>query len=215
MSEHAPTDLADHLAAEYSDPPPIGDPDREAWRIDSDGEASWALRKLATYQAELARLVEQAEGEQARIDDWLADSTSGLHSQIEFFTDHLNDWHHRLVDERGADDMPQTYRLVNGSLVRRKAPDGVNITDADAFVAWALAEGRIDLLNIKPAAQPMRSEVGLGWQVPAMVVDGKGKPVRAEYGNLHPVVTAGGEVVPGVEYRVGAEGYNVKGASRD
>jgi len=202
-------ELAEHLASDYPDPPPIDTPERDSWQIDGDRQATWALRKLGGYVAEQARLQALADEERQRVEDWLADSTSGLRSQVQFFQDHLVGYLHRLLDENP--ELPKTYKLPTGKLSRRKGADRIVVDEQepDRFVEWALANDRRDLLTIRPSASAMKAEIG-DWQIPSVELDAKGGTLPSQYGSTHPIVTAEGEIVPGISYEVGSESMSAK-----
>ena len=119
-------DLADALAETHTYPTPE-DPERERWQITNDGQAAWALRKLARFEAELARLKDQADDEVDRIKTWLADATAGAAREAEFFRGHLT----RYYESIDPETRPRTYRLPTGKIAARKRPDGIDGTDED------------------------------------------------------------------------------------
>lgn len=133
--------LAEHLEA--AEQLPV---DREAWRIEGDRTATWVLRKLKAARAELERIDAEADEEEARIEEWRAMSKSPIEADARFFEDSLVDYYRRLEAER---EMPKTYKLPAGSITKRKAPDRIEVDDAEAFKDWAEASGRLDLLRIK------------------------------------------------------------------
>lgn len=180
------------------DPPPGGAPDPEVvdagvdppWEISSDGEASWALRKIAEASVDLERLQGAAEFEIARYQRWLAEASEPLTRRTSFFTSKLIEYRRRLEDENP--DLALTYKLPDGALVRRAGRAKTTVTDEDAFCAWAI-ECAPDALALRPLTSSLtrsdRFEV-------------------SESGALVEVST--GEVVPGVQVSVGSPSYGVK-----
>lgn len=183
-------ELQDALAETY-EAPPVGSEEAEQWRITSDGMASWAARKVRQARAEIDRLTAQADEERARIEDWLNDRTYGLRRQVEFFTEHLSGYYSQLHADNP--DLPKTYPVLGAKLGRRKNPDRVEVTDEEAFISWAMANGRRDLLNVSPAKKALRS---LDW-----LITEEGREFA---------VTEEGEKVPGVVWVVGEERYTVE-----
>jgi len=205
-------ELAEHMEATYPDPPPPESEERERWCIEGDRQAAWALRKLGRYLAEQKRLKDSAEEEAERIAAWLRDATHGLDGQVAFFQHHLEQYLLGLLDE--DPQLPKTYKLPTGSIARRKGPDTVQAQGDfgdELFVAWALANDRLDLLRVAPDRAAIKTELANGgWSTPSLEVDAKGAAVPGEYGSTHAVVTGDGEVVPGIEYHVGVEKITAK-----
>lgn len=168
----------------------------EAFAITDDSAATWALRKVARAEAEVARVLAVANGEIARINQWKADACRGPVDDIGFFKAHLVDYRRRLED---ADPkLPKTYKLPAGDLTVRKGPSRVEVTDEEAFVAWAEVNDP-ELLSRKPLVSRLKD----GYRpVPP---DGDETVER-----VTSIVSGSGEVVPGVRQVFEPERYGVK-----
>ena len=159
----------------------------EGWQgITDDALAAWALDKLAALHREQARIERNA---QAYIDQIQADATADLSpivDKIGWFEGELRSYYERL------EDPPATYKLPNGQIQRRKGRASTKVTDADAFIEWA-AEHLPDAVKRSPLTMPLRDLARTG--------DGQ-------------IVTADGEVVPGVEVVVGEPTVSIKPSGR-
>jgi hypothetical protein len=108
------------------------------WRIEDDGTANWALRKLDQKRRDIERIKENAGREVARI---IAATNAAVNTLTngcggtEFFRAHLIDYRHRL--EQNNPELPKTYRLPAGVLSRRKGPSRYVVTNEQKFIEWA------------------------------------------------------------------------------
>lgn len=161
------------------------DPVAEPFRIENDASAAWAMRKLRRAQAEVQRVKHAAGAERLRLTHWEGDSLVAPNRDIEFFTAALVDYRHRL--EAADPDLPKTYKVVGGSITRRKAPDKVEVTDEQAFVTWALTNAPEALSAPTPLVSTLKGD---GYDTTA-----DGEIVRLEFGDAVPGV----RLVPGVD----------------
>jgi hypothetical protein len=191
---------------------------RERWEVDGDRTAGWAMRKLAEMRGEVRRVEALAEQDLARlladynekrsdIENWLADSTAGAVEFAALLNGKLLDYSKRLHDEHPQ--MPKTYRVPGGALTRRRNPPSVDLPEDPAdLIDWCWQNNRSELLEIKPSKAAIKAAIGLTLAVPAIECDAKGEPTVP--GQESHVVTAAGELLPGVVYRVGDEKYDAK-----
>lgn len=160
---------------------------RQAWRIHSDREAAWAMRKLAAAVAETERVTQAAADEIDALKAWRDAALAGPTHDAEFFEAALVAY--RLELEERNPELPKTYKVPGGVIARRKRPDTYRVTDDQAFIAWALDTGLEHLLHIEPRTSGLK----------AFTANDEGT-----------LVTADGEVVPGVEHVVGTDAYHAK-----
>lgn len=165
---------------------PETDDERERWVCDNDRKAAWHLRRIAEHEAEVARINAVAEADIAAVRQWADDATRPAKSSIDFHRGSLIAYRYRLEDEG---TIPATYKLPGGNLVRRKGRDSVKVTDPDAFLDWAEVN-ETTAVKRSPLVTPLKDG---GYEH----VDGR-------------VVTADGEVVPGVEVVTGEDTVSVK-----
>ena len=176
------------LPAPEGAPDPLDD-DAPLWECTDDAAAGWCLRKIARAKAEMLRHEENAEYEIAGIRQWLDEVSSPLARTIGFFEGRLIGYRRRLEDENP--DLPLTYKLPGGDLVRRAGRAKTVVVDEEAFVAWAL-EAAPDAVKTKPLTSRLLTKE---FEV-------------TEAGALVDLRT--GELVPGVQVSPGSPTYGVK-----
>lgn len=177
------TDLSNYLLNE--DAPDLGE-SPETYRIGGDKEATWALRKIAQAEAEIARIRQQAIAETTRINEWGAAAERGPQSTVDFFTGKLIEYRRLLEDANPH--LPQTYKVVGGRIARRKGRASTKVTEPDLFVKWA-QQNAPDAVKVTPLVSALAS-----WK-------------RTDAGEL---VSPDGETVPGVQEVRSDDVYQVK-----
>jgi hypothetical protein len=188
----------DRRAAAGLDPLPELTEAAEAWRVDGDRTATWALRKIAEYEAEVARLRTAAEHERERIERWEERVTAEPLKSIAFFREHLIRYRRTL--ELDNPKLAKTYKLPGGTIARTKGRTSVVVDEPDAFVLWALENDHDDLVKMTPLPGALKGD---GFAAPD--IDPAG-----ETGCESVVVGPAGEVVPGVRIVRADPTYAVK-----
>lgn len=180
-------------------------PERKGFTINSDAEAAKVVRRLARWQHEVDRLARIVADERAQIDAFeqanlgTKDEPRGAAREVWFYESVLVDYYRRLEDQ--DPDTPQTHKVPGGWMGRRKNPDSVEVTDPDAFVQWAIANDRGDLVgDIKPASKSALKAA----------LTPQADPKKAEHGSTMHFVDADGVVIPGVMYKVGDDRYEAQ-----
>lgn len=163
------------------------------WRIDGDRMAAWALRRIAEHQTEVDRLQQAAQADIDAVQAWLADATRGPKGSIAYLEAALIDYRRRL--ETDNPKLPKTYKLPGGDLTRRAGRISFVVADEDALIDWAETHDPT-LLRRRAVVTPLK---GSGYEIVVSVDEPVGR-----------VVTADGEVVPGVEVPAPADTYAVK-----
>ena len=155
--------------------------------ITDDALAVWALDKIAAATTERDRIRRNA---QAYIDqiqqDALADEKP-LTDRIAWFEGELRRYYESLPDR------PKTYKLPNGQIQERAGRASTKVTEPDAFLAWARTWCP-DAVKESPLTSPLKA-------ITTATDDGQ-------------LVTADGEVVPGVEVVTGPPTVSIKPAGR-
>jgi hypothetical protein len=107
---------------------------RAAWRVRSNGEATWALRKLAGHMADLAADEAIAKAEIERIEAWLSRRRRIHDGHIDFFNDHLADYALRVRKASGGDvkEVSTPYGTVSTRMTTPKWEQ-----DEVAAIEWA------------------------------------------------------------------------------
>jgi phage host-nuclease inhibitor protein Gam len=178
-------ELQDHLIAATE---PAASP--EGFRVHDESSADWALRVIGKHRRLLAVHEDVAKAQIEHTNEWLDDQRKRYLESTEYLVGLLEGYHRQLLDENPK---AKTIRLPAGNLVARKAPDVVDVTDADAFVAWAEA-GHDELLRVKTDPDKPKIRSALGHD--------------AEDGVL--VDPATGERVPGLAWVVGEISFKVE-----
>lgn len=167
-------DLTEYLAG----PDPDYDTDPEA-PLDAD-EANTRLRRLARIRAEIEAVEDQARTQIEQINAWAEHRYEVLHNRARWEREGLEMWHRAVLAD---DPSRKTISLPCGTL-KARAQQPVWEFDDEAFIAWA-AEHAPELVRVpepKPAVDKTAAKK-------ALIPDATG---------LGLVVTAEGEVVPGV-----------------
>lgn len=168
LAQQADLTLAEALAADRGD---LATPEaREAWAIDGDNTAVWALRKLAAQRDEIDRIDAAADAEIARIKQWQEDAKRGPERAAAFFEGKLIAYRRDL--EEHNPNLPKTYRLPVGDICVRAGRSSVRVTDESAFIDWA-ADNRPSALTYKPKVSALKDLPRSGERI----IDETGEPV--------------------------------------
>jgi phage host-nuclease inhibitor protein Gam len=129
---------------EYQRPEEAKNQDRERFRIDTDEQATWAIRKLRSLRSRKAEIDKIAADEEQRIRDWRDDALSSLTGDDAYFAGILIDYARRQRDAEGRKSISLPY----GTIKSRAAQPRVQVTDPAGFMAWARAS-HPDMIRIK------------------------------------------------------------------
>ncbi len=100
--------------------------------INDEGQATWAMRRLASAQRHIDAVKRQADEEHDRIDRWFAHATKSDQSTVEYFTEVLGNYVKRLRVEDGR----KSIYLPDGTVKSREVKETFKVEDADAFFKW-------------------------------------------------------------------------------
>lgn len=160
--------LTEALAA---DRPELATPEaRQAWTIDGDNTAVWALRKLAAQRDEIERIDAAADAEILRVKAWAEEAKRGPERAAAFFEGRLIRYRRDLEDHNP--NLPKTYRLPAGELLVRAGRTSVKVVDESAFVDWA-NENAPQALTYKPKVSALKDLPRSGERI----IDVHGEPV--------------------------------------
>lgn len=148
---------------------------REAFRIEDDSMATWAMRKLATIRAKQKENQFITESELQRILDWAESVNKPLDTSASYFENLLADYGRRQRVEADR----KSIALPHGKIATRAGTDKWHI-NAEALLPW-LRENFPELIKVKE--EPSLSAL---------------KEAFAERINDGRIVTEEGEVLPGV-----------------
>lgn len=180
--------------------------DDDNYRIVDDDGAQWALRVMAHAQSEIQRLEAAAEREVERILIWKATASRRPQETVEKMEALLVDYRRRLELEQP--DLPKTYKLPNGTIVRRAGSAKVDVYDPDRFVAWALVND-IGAVRVAPAVSGLRGK-GSKYRTARPEADVKKTAAISPTGATEAFITPDGEIVPGVQLYVPPDTYGAK-----
>lgn len=115
---------------------------RERWRIGGDDDAEWAMAKLITALAAVARVEAQRAAYVAKVDRWHLREIAEPRRTVSYFTAQLELW--ALRRRQTAEDLnpkrfAKTFRVPSGHVSTRGggAPHPV-ITDEATLLAWCM-----------------------------------------------------------------------------
>ena len=121
-----------------------------AFAINNDDEALWAMRRLAQAQRRIDVVKAQAQVELDRINAWIEQNTVANGQTVEYFERILGDYLMR-VRENDADGR-KSLDFPDGKVTSRVVSPKVEVTDLDAFLTWAEANGHGDWVRTKREA---------------------------------------------------------------
>lgn len=144
----------------------------EKWVILDDGQAEWAMRKVAALMARGGEVKARAGDWRARIDEWERAEMARVQRPAGFFLEHLERYG---LAVRAVNPRQATIPLPSGDIATR-APKGptVAVSDEEALLAWLGEQLPTDLyaevVKVTVAAQilPLRKlvtavEVKIPW----------------------------------------------------
>ena len=149
---------------------------QRGFRINDDGAASWAMRKLAEINDQLLSNEQIHKQETERLNLWLTEVNKPLESKTLFFKSILEDYARRERNEKDR----KTISLPHGKVSTRPASDKWE-TDTATLLAFLKTNELTDLIKVKE--EPSMTAVKNAFTV---TPDGQ-------------VLTAEGEIVPGVK----------------
>ena len=125
--------MIDPIEYDAATDPVVDAAERERFRVADDQQAAWAMRKLASLRRRQAEIDRTAKAEVDRIEAWHVHQSAALVADTNYFTGLLTEY---ARVERDAHDR-KTVSLPHGTIKSRAGGERVDVTDADAFVAWA------------------------------------------------------------------------------
>lgn len=102
--------------------------------IEDEKRASKVLYRVRKLHEEAAQIVERAQDDLDRITAWREDELGKINREIDYLEAQLTSFHRAVLAE---DERRKTITFPWGRLKARKGPDGIEVEDPDAFLAWA------------------------------------------------------------------------------
>jgi len=124
-------------------------PVREAFTVDDDAKADWALRKLRSVRQKQEANAKLAQDEIQRVTEWLSKVNTDLENDARYFEAVLTPYA-LLQRSEGR----KYVVLPHGTIKTNAGRPKVEVESADEFIAWAEANNP-DLLRVKK--EPNRS----------------------------------------------------------
>ena len=158
----------------------------EGWKVDSMSAANWAMEKIRARRAEMTELKKFADAKKAQIDEWLQEQTESLQDEVEFFEAKLKPFVADMLEGKKT----KTLKFPCGACsFKKSAPKFTK--DDEVLTQW-------EMLNEK---DNINTKYSVNW------ADFKKTLQYAQDGNM---ISADGEVVPGLTYSVEEDSFTVK-----
>jgi hypothetical protein len=150
--------------------------DAEGFAISNDDEALWAVRRLAQAQRRVDEVKRQAQVEVDRIQRWVEANLGTHNGTIRYLEGVLTNYLVR-VRENTADGR-KSLTFPDGVVTSRVASSKVEVTDLDAFLAWAEANGHEDWVRVKREANLSLIKKGVDFEADAVLDPLSGSPIE-------------------------------------
>jgi phage host-nuclease inhibitor protein Gam len=164
--------LEDFLTSEAT---PEGFAFGEAFTINNDDEALWAMRSLAKAQRRIDEVKRQAQIELDRINRWVEANVVGNTQTVEYFDRILGDYLMR-VRENDADGR-KSLSFPDGTVTSRVTQPKVEVTDLEAFLTWAESNGHAEWVRVKREANLAEIKKGVDFEESAVLDPITGLPI--------------------------------------
>lgn len=152
-----------------------------------DVAAEKVMRRLVVALRRKQQIQEQYEELVDPIIRWREEALKPWDRRTAWLSDHLRLYAVKRRARLGEKDpQAKTLRLPSGSVPTRRKERTVDVDNAEVFVAWAKAGGRLDLIRKPPPSADAPAKVEI--KKAAMIVE--------KDGDLVPVID--GEIVPGL-----------------
>jgi phage host-nuclease inhibitor protein Gam len=121
----------------------------QGWRIASDLEADWAVKKIKAARKDLERKKQLAEAEIQEIQDWIKSEQEKTEKSTAFFEAKLKEYFNSLDKDVLKETKTQLkYELRSGVLkLKKQGPDIKR--DNNVLVQWLLDAGLDNYIKIK------------------------------------------------------------------
>ena len=106
----------------------------DRWRVRTDDDAEWALRRIAAANADLEALHEKAKRWTEQITGWFEQAAREPARTAEFFTAQVE----RYAMAERREHNRKSVRLPSGKFSTRSVPGALEIVDEAEVLEWAL-----------------------------------------------------------------------------
>ena len=146
------------------------------------------LRELAELSEEIATISRRFTAEHDRLERRATLLIEPLEARR---AKTLGQLHHYHALVRAADPSAKTIHMANGTLRSSEAQPSIDVSDEEAFVAWAAEQAPHLLRTPEPTTVPDRATIRAAFKETGKVVDGR--------------VVIDGEIIPGLFGAMGGE----------
>jgi hypothetical protein len=150
---------------------------REAWKINDNSSADWAMRKYVAATRRVAAVNARADYQRDRIDRWQSDANAADVRSLEHFTRLLGDY--ALAQREGFN--VATVKTTHGNVSTSKRGGISSFVNKPAFIEYASKHGGLDTLfrEVKPDVDKKRvdewlASAGVFTNVDGVYLDGDG-----------------------------------------
>ncbi len=98
----------------------------QGWRVEDQGAADWALRRIAEAEAKQNAAMALAQQQIAQVNAWLEKELAKSQRTVDYFTGRLTDYHRQVLEQ---DPKAKTVALPHGKLTARQSPDRVEVAE--------------------------------------------------------------------------------------
>jgi phage host-nuclease inhibitor protein Gam len=158
----------------------VGDVRHEGFRIDDDGKAAWAARKIIAARRRIAKRVARSDEYQTRVIQWLARANENDQRSIDFLESFLRPWVELSVAELGKS---RSVDLLGARVGLRKKPDRVDVSNVDQVTAFCEEHQLEGVIIVKKelSKTELKRHLVEGAQIPgAALVEGSDELVVSE-----------------------------------
>lgn len=135
--------MTDYFTSDFTMPE---EEEREAFRIDSDALADWALRKIGEREQECGRICEIAEAQIDRLNAQIDAENERCTHDTSFLISKLNEYFATVKHRETA--TTEKYKLLSGTLVMRKAKTKP-VYDDSALIDYLRGAGLDEYIKVK------------------------------------------------------------------
>ena len=161
----------------------------EEWRIETDMQAEWALKKIAAAKAEAKRMEDLCKEEIRFYEEQAKTAIRNCDFETAPLLNKLREYFATVQPKEGKTQF--SYRLPSGSLVLKKARKKLSYTDESLLLDWARCQAP-DCIRVQESIKKDDLKA------------------RIDFSGDFPVFTDTGEIVPGMELINEPETFEVK-----
>jgi hypothetical protein len=147
--------------------------EKQAFAIDNDGSADWALRKIKQCQNRIDEIQATAKEQISLIERWMLDEAKKEEDSIVYFTGLLDNYHRKLYEEDPR--RFKSIKLPNGVIKRVKTQPTFE-RDEEELLRWLEKQGNMEnFINRTAKAKwgELKKQVAVSGNVCVMPITGE------------------------------------------